>query len=179
MLAVVVCLAPVLIACALFEVTRPIFERSIGKVVALIVLQAAGFIVLQMILLGDQWFMVEATNASLIALGNPSGGHTEELEILAALVVWFLAGAFAMWSVPRIAYSIGSGVALSSPSLLTMALLARSAGGGGGDDRAPSAPASGSAPLSLSLARPAVSGGDAPAALPPPPPPSIAQSTRR
>ena len=45
LLAVLVCLAPAIIGCALFDVTRPIFERALGKAVALILLQTAGGIV--------------------------------------------------------------------------------------------------------------------------------------
>ena len=177
-LAVIVCLAPVIIGCAMFDVTRPIFERAVGKVVALIVLQAAGFIVLQIMLMGDQWFMAQATTAILSAVSN-SAAFAEALQVLCGLVVWFVAGAFAMYSLPKVAYSIGTGVALSGPSALGLYMLSQSRPGGEGGGGAPSS-GGGLPPLSLSLARPEVSGGS-PLALPPPPPPppAITSSTRR
>ena len=131
-LAVIVCLAPAIIGCAMFDATRPIFERALGKVVALIILQTAGLIVLQIVLMGDQWFIAQLTTASLNALAGGSA-LSDEIEILVALVVWFAAGAFAIYNLPAVAYSIGSGVALSGPSLLLMANLMRSMRGGGGN----------------------------------------------
>ena len=177
-LAVLVCLAPVLIGCAMFQVTRPIFERGVGKAVSLILLQAMGLIILQILLLGDQWLMAQVTTSILMSVGN-SGLFSEALQAMAALCVWFLAGAFAMWNLPAIAYSIGSGISLSGTSLAALALM-RSGGGGGSSTRdAPFNGGSSAPPLSLALARPEVPGGGGGASLPPPPPLSIAHSTRR
>ena len=112
-LAVIVCLAPAIIGCAMFDATRPIFERAMGKIVALILLQTAGLIILQIVLMGDQWFIAQAvtTAASTRSAGDSALG--DEIQILVALVVWFVAGAFAMYNLPAIAYSIGAGVAIS------------------------------------------------------------------
>lgn len=175
-LAVIVCLAPALIGCAMFDVTRPVLDRAVGKVISLILLQSLGLIILQILLLGDQWFMAQATTAVLSSISN-GAVFVEALQSLAALSVWFLAGAFAMYNLPTIAYSIGGGVPARGSSLLAMAMLARGGGGGGG--AAPSdASFNGSPPLSLSVARSEVSGSGQ-AALPPSPPLSIAHSTRR
>lgn len=178
-LAVLVCLAPVLIGCAMFQVTRPIFERGVGKAVSLILLQAMGLIILQILLLGDQWLMAQVTTSILMSVGN-NALFSEALQAMAALCVWFLAGAFAMWNLPAVAYSIGSGISLSGgTSLMAMALM-RGGGGGGGAARDASGGGGGAPPLNLSLARPEVSGGGGgSAALSPPPPLSIAHSTRR
>ena len=177
-LAVIVCIAPVIIACGMFEITRPILERAIGKVVALILLQTIGLIVLQILLLGDQWFMAQVTTAMLSSISN-SAAFSQALQYMAGIVVWFMIGTCVMFGLPAIAYSIGSGVALSGSSLMTMALLARSGGGSGSSPA--DAPFNGgsSPPLSLSVNRPEVSGGNASPSLPPPPPPSISHSTRR
>lgn len=169
-LGVIVCMAPVLIGCAMFDATRPIFERAVGKVVALIILQVAAFIVLQIVLLGNQWFMAQATTAILAATGG-AAVFAEAIQIMVAIAVWFVAGAYVMLNLPPIAYSIGSGIALSGPSRSQ-----RLPGGGGGTPEGGggiAAPAN----LSLALARPALSSGEA-AALPPPPPPSIVSSSR-
>ena len=178
-LAVLVCLAPVLIGCAMFQVTRPIFERGVGKAVSLILLQAMGLIILQILLLGDQWLMAQVTTSILMSVGN-NALFSEALQAMAALCVWFLAGAFAMWNLPAVAYSIGSGISLSGgTSLMAMALMRGGSGGGRGAARDASFNGGGAAPLSLSLARPEVSGGGGSASLPLPPPLSIAHSTRR
>src|SRR3954447_2215887 len=115
-LAVIVCLAPVLIGCAMFEITRPIFDRAVGKVISLILLQTLGLIILQILLLGDQWFVAQATTVMLSSISN-SAATVEALQALVGLAVWFLAGAFAMYNLPAIAYSIGSGVPLGGPPL--------------------------------------------------------------
>ena len=182
-LAVLVCMAPILIGCAMFQATRPIFERAVGKAISLMLLQAMGLIILQILLLGDQWLMAQVTTQILTSIGGANALFSDALQGLAALCVWFLAGAFAMWNLPAIAYSIGGGIAGNAgTSLLTMALM-RGIGGGGGGGAGRDASFSGgggAAPVSLSLAPREVSGGGGgSAALPAPPPPSISHSTRR
>lgn len=175
LLAVIVCLAPILIGCAMFDATRPVFDRAVGTVISLILLQSLGLIVLQILLLGDQWFMAQVTTAILSAVSN-SAAFSEALQALAAISVWFVAGAFAMYNLPAIAYSIGGGVPSRGPSLLALAMLAGRSGGGGS---ASSHTSSSSSPnLGLSIRHPELPGGNQ-AALPPPAPLSIAQSTRR
>ena len=175
-LAVVVCLLPAIIACAMFEATKGIFERTVGKVVSLILLQVAGFIVLQIVLAGNQWFMVQATNAIITATTN-SAVMAEALQILLAICVWFVGGAYAMWQVRAVAYSIGSGIMVSGPSAFaSIALLRalRGRDGGGGGRPAPDEPRRGGPrDFSLSLARSEVGSGSRPAALALPPPPAI------
>lgn len=178
-LGVVVCLAPVIIGCAMFDATKPIFERAVGKVVALILLQTAGLIVLQIILNGNQMMMARATTASLSSVSNVAA-LPDAIQILCALIVWFAAGALGMYALPSIAYSIGAGVIMPGPSVYSMAQLARmmpSFGGGGGGGAASAG--GGSAPsLNIALAQAELPRGGA-LALPPPPPPAISHSTRR
>ena len=175
-LAVVVCLSPVLIGCAMFETTRPVFERAVGKVIALVLLQVAGFIVLQLVLSGDTWFMAQATTAILASVGN-SGVFAEALQVLAALIVWFIAGAYVMWHLPAIAYSIGSGVSIGG-SGLGLAVLLRNRAAGGSSSSPSDASATTPPNLSLSLAPRELSGSGPGAGLLPPPPPPIDTSTR-
>lgn len=178
-LAVIVCLAPALIGCALFESTRPIFDRAVGSVVSLIILQSLGLIVLQILLLGDQWFMAQTTTAVLSAIGG-GAVFTEALQAMAGLTVWFLAGAFAMYNLPAIAYSIGGGVPVRGPSLLALALAAGRSGNstGGGGQRDAAFSGGGGPPLGLSVNSPELPSGGS-SVLPPPPPLSITHSTRR
>lgn len=181
-LAVLVCMAPVIIGCAMFQVTRPIFERAVGKAISLMLLQAMGLIILQILLLGDQWLMAQVTTQILVSIGGANALFSDALQGMAALCVWFLAGAFAMWNLPAIAYSIGGGIAGNAgTSLLTMALMRGIGGGSGGGASRDASFGGGGGAASLSLAvapREVSGGGNGSSALPPPPPPSISQSTR-
>ena len=185
-LATLCCVAPVLIACSLFPATRPFLERAVGKAVSLMLLQTLGFIVLQIVLLGDQWFMAQATNAIITASAN-SAVFAEAIQVLLALTVWLLAGAYAIWQLKALAYSIGSGLALGGPSLLTAILLARAVQGGGSSgsgNGSLSLPAGNTGNYGLDFNRPALAGDSnrisGPVrALPPPPPPALTHSTRR
>jgi len=176
---VIIGLAPVLIGCAMFDTTKPIFERAVGKVVALICLQVAGLIVLQLVLGADQAFI-----GQIMTNYNASNGASSasELQIFVSMIVLFCAGAFAMLALPSIAYSIGTGVALSAGNALigaaiaakvvssitsTMKGMSLPSGGGGAPN------------YSVSMApNPNRAIGGQAALPPPPPPPSIASSTR-
>jgi type IV secretory pathway VirB6-like protein len=186
LLAVLVCLAPAIIGCALFDVTRPIFERAMGKAVALILLQTAGLVVMQIVLMGDQWFVAQAVTASFNQMANnaltgASGLQVqgESIQILIALPMWFFAGAVAMYNLPALAYSIGAGISMRGPPLLRLYQTLRPrhdkpppSGGGGGGGPPP--------PPNLTIS-PRESGGGEPFvplhAQPPPPP--LHLSTRR
>jgi type IV secretion system protein VirB6 len=182
-LATIICLSPILIGCAMFDVTRPIFERAVGKVIALILMQSLGLIVLQILLLGDQWFMARAITQILAAISN-SAAFLEAMATLAGLCVWFIAGAFAMYNVPAVAYSIGSGI-MVAPGAFAGAVMGRllqgggSSGNRGGGDASFSGGGSPPPNLSLSLNRPELGGDGGLAPQIPEAPLSIAHSTRR
>lgn len=172
--AIVVVLGPVAIGCAMFSSTRPIFERWIGKGVSMIVLQVAAIITLQIVLTGDQQFM------NSIATGATPDLPTQ-LQNLISMMIWLCMGAFAIYSLPALAYSIGTGVAISMAPV-ALAMIAATRGGDGGPpgssaSDSPSPPGGDNPPLfNLSLARAELpSGGgassfsDAPLALAPPP----------
>ena len=170
LLAIVVVLGPVAISCAMFNSTRPIFERWIGKGVSLIILQVAAIITLQIVISGDQTFM---------AALNPSSGTPDlptQLQHLTSMAIWLLLGAFAIYSLPAVAYSIGTGVAASvlpvalaaiAGARMAAELLPSGAGDSGGGADAPF-----DGELNLSLARAELSGGGM-AGLPSPPPPAL------
>ena len=179
-MAVVVCLMPALIACAMFEATKGIFERGVGKMVSLIILQVSGFIILQIVMLGNQWFMVQATNAILMATTNRAV-FAEALQILLAVCVWFVGGAYTMWQARAVAYSIGTGIMIGGPSAYATATLLRSMRGGGNQSQSRDAPFNGGAGnMNLSINRAELPGGSgqAPLALPPPPPPALHHQNR-
>ena len=167
--AILVCLAPIILVCGIFDATKGVVERAIGKAIALTVLQVAGFVVMEIVLLGNQWFMAQATTAILSAVGT-GAVLAETLQILLSVCAWFMAGAYGMWQVRAVAYSLGTGVLLPGPSAYALATLARMGGGGGGGGT-PAGPGPASMrPLSIDLARPAVSSA---------PPPALTHSTRR
>jgi type IV secretion system protein VirB6 len=169
LLAIVTVLGPVAISCAMFASTRPIFERWIGKGVSLIILQVAAIITLQIVISGDQTFMA-ALNPSSATPDLPT-----QLQNLTSMAIWLLLGAFAIYALPAVAYSIGTGVATSLvPIAFAAAAGARMAAGllpsGAGSSGGADAPFEGE--LNLSLARAELSGGGT-VAMPPPPPPAL------
>ena len=156
--AIIVVLGPVCIGCAMFPITRPIFERWIGKGVALIVLQVAAIITMQIVLTGSAAFITAPTDAT--------ADLPTQLQNLMSMAIWLLLGAFAIYSLPGLAYSIGSGVAVS------FAPIARSAMAGANLAKAALASTSSAAPalsgpasavpdINLSMARAEVAGGAA------------------
>lgn len=186
---VVMVFGPICIACSLTPQTAPIFERWMGKVIALVCLQVAAVIVLVMVFDGDKNFMASIAAPAAAPAGgwlgvdgSPAPDSASDLQNLTSMVVWFGMGAFALYSLPAIAYSIGTGVALNSGAVIrglgaaagTVASAGAALGamsgmaftGGGGGGGAPS----------LSLAQDEIEAGGASSALPPPPPPSLASS---
>ena len=198
-LALVMIAAPVLIALAMHDVTKPFFERGVGLMVSLIFLQFVGIIVLQLVLTGDQIFMNQIIAASQareaaeaaapwyqFGVSASSGAAMATItQNLVAMVVWLLAGAFAMYVLPAVAYSIGTGIAISTAPALAGTALSMQAvvktlttiadrlqqmplpsmpNGGGGSN------------LSLSMPPKALTGPGH--ALPPPPPPPMIGARR-
>jgi type IV secretion system protein VirB6 len=169
LLAIVTVLGPVAISLAMYPSTRPIFERWVGKGISLIILQVSAVITMQIVIAGDQTFMA-ALNPASATPDLPT-----QLQNLLSMAIWLMLGAFAIYSLPVIAYSIGTGV---TTSLMPVALaLANGAGlagsllpsgSGGGSNNAPFE----GGELNLSLARAELSGGGM-AGLPSPPPPAL------
>ena len=114
-LAVVIELGVLAIACLIFDATKPIFERWLGKVIALVFLQVTAIVVLQIIIAVDQEYMKQITVA------YTGAQVASEVQGLVAMVVMFGMGAFAIYSLPAIAYSIGTGVSISTLPALYLA----------------------------------------------------------
>ena len=159
--AIIVVLGPVCIGCAMFPITRPIFERWIGKGVALIVLQVAAIITMQIVLTGSAAFITAPVDAT--------ADLPTQLQNLMSMAVWLLLGAFAIYSLPGLAYSIGSGVAVSfapivssalrGASLMAGGLGAGAAFGGSAGGSALAGPSAVAPDINLSMARAEVAGG--------------------
>lgn len=129
LLAIVIAFGPVMIGCLLFESTKPIFERWVGKIVALVALQVAVVITLNMLLVGDQSLMGNIENASG-PLTIPS-----DIWNLTVMVLWFVFSALTMYALPAVAYSIGTGVQVNAMAEAIGAgvglSMLRGSGGGG------------------------------------------------
>ncbi len=184
LLGIVLVFGPICIACSMHRQTAPIFERWMGKVIALTCLEVAGIIVLVMVFAADKTFMDQVTTAHATATGNwpavdgaPAPEAAEDLANLSSMVVWFGMGAFALYSLPAIAYSIGTGVALSTVPItlgLMSAANAIAAGAGAlmGAVAGMSFASNNSGDLSMDFSREEIEGGSS-GSLPPPPPPSL------
>ncbi len=186
LLAIVIAFGPVMIGTLLFETTKPIFERWVGKMVALIALQVAVIITLTMLFSQNLSFMNQ------IAQSQGSSSVMSDIENLAAMVVWFAMGAFAMYALPAIAYSIGSGVVVNTlGQMIGAAATAKYLLGGVGGGNSSTAGSGGSPNYSLgmerssppnydiSMARPELAASGISGLLAAPPPPPLSEATPR
>lgn len=187
LLAIVIAFGPVMIGTLLFETTKPIFERWIGKIVALVALQVAVVITLTMLMSQNVFFMQRITQS------QGTSSVISDIENLAAMVVWFAMGAFAMYALPAIAYSIGSGVVVNTlGQMIGAAATAKYLLGGiGGGNSTAAAGSSGSPNLGLSMerspvpnydismARPEITASGMSGELPALPPPPLSEATPR
>lgn len=171
-LAIVLELGVVAIACLIFDVTKPIFERWVGKVIALVFLQVTVIVVLQIAMTADVQYMKQ-----MVAAFNGTQGVPSEVQGLVGVVLMLFMGAFAVYSLPTIAYSIGTGVAINmNLPVLLAAMAAKNAAetlAGLAFPALPAAEAGGELALGLPQAELAGSAtaaiaAPAPASLPPP-----------
>ena len=115
-----------------------------------------------------------------------------DIENLAAMVVWFAMGAFAMYALPAIAYSIGSGVVVNTlGQMIGAAATAKYLLGGVGGGNSSAAGSGGSPNYSLgmerssapnydiSMARPELAASGISGLLAAPPPPPLSEATPR
>lgn len=156
--AVVVVFGPICIACAMFQTTRPVFERWIGKGISLIVLQVAAVITMQIVLSGTSTW---AHDNSIFS----SGSLPMMIQNEVSMVVWILLGAFAIYSLPPLAYSLGTGITISFAPIAAAAMAAAhfapaigsshgsGSNGGSNDTSALNSPSSSPSDLDLSQAR--------------------------
>ena len=183
LLAIVIVFGPVMIGTLLFETTKPIFERWVGKMVALIALQVAVVITLTMLLSQNIFFMQRITQS------QGTSSVMSDIENLTAMVVWFAMGAFAMYALPAIAYSIGSGVVVNTlGQMIGAAATAKyllggvgggnsAAGGGGSPNYSLGMERSSASNYDISMARPEIAASSISGALLAPPPPPLSEAT--
>jgi type IV secretion system protein VirB6 len=123
---------------ALFDATKSVADRWLGKLLGLAILSLLINIVMNIILSGEQLYLRSVVN-------NPSSGAgsvTTEIQILIELCMFFAIGAFIVVSLPGIAAAIGGGIGFNAGSIgrtLTNTLIAGAAiGSRTGGQSAPS-----------------------------------------
>jgi type IV secretion system protein VirB6 len=138
MTGVVVAVGPFVLAGYLFDATKSVAERWLGKLLGLAILSLLINIVMNIILSGEQLYLRSVVN-------NPSSGAgsvTTEIQILIELCMFFAIGAFIVVSLPGIAAAIGGGIGFNAGSIgrtLTNTLIAGAAiGSRTGGQSAPS-----------------------------------------
>ena len=114
LMGIVICLGPFMIAFYLFQATRSLVERWLGKLIALTILQLCVSVLLQILLQGQKSYMTSVQSA----IG--SGGLDERVMVLLQIGLFFLMCAFLMVMLPSIAYSIGNGISFSTAGVVAM-----------------------------------------------------------
>jgi|GEM_PF-1702507 len=128
MTGVVVAVGPFVLAGYLFDATKAVADRWLGKLLGLAILSLLINIVMNIILSGEQLYLRSVVN-------NPNSGTgavTTEIQILIELCMFFAIGAFIVVSLPGIAAAIGGGIGFNAGSIgrtLTNTLLAGAAVG--------------------------------------------------
>ncbi len=110
MIGVVVAVGPFVVAGYLFDATKGVAERWLGKLIGLALLTLLINIVMHIIVQGDELYMRAIVN-------NPASGAGAvpiEIQILLELVMFFAIGAFIVVSLPPIATAIGGGVGFNA-----------------------------------------------------------------
>ena len=114
LMGIVICLGPFMLAFYLFQATRSLVERWLGKLIALTILQLCVSVLLQILLQGQKSYMMSVQ----LAIG--SGGLDERVMVLLQIGLFFAMCAFLMVMLPSIAYSIGSGISFSTAGVVAM-----------------------------------------------------------
>jgi type IV secretion system protein VirB6 len=136
MTGVVVAVGPFVLAGYLFDATKAVADRWLGKLLGLAILSLLINIVMNIILSGEQLYLRSVVN-------NPNSGTgavTTEIQILIELCMFFAIGAFIVVSLPGIAAAIGGGIGFNAGSIgrtLTNTLLAGAAVGSRAGGQAP------------------------------------------
>jgi type IV secretory pathway VirB6-like protein len=115
LMGIVICLGPFMLAFYLFQATRSLVERWLGKLIALTVLQLCVSVLLQILLQGQKSYMMSVQTS----VGG-SAGLDEQVMVLLQIGLFFAMCAFLMVMLPSIAYSIGSGISFSTSGVVGM-----------------------------------------------------------
>ena len=110
MTGVVVAIGPFVVAGYLFDATKGVAERWIGKLIGLTILTLLINIVMMVILSGEQLYL-----RTIISNPNSGAGAVPyEIQILLELCMFYAIGAFIVVGLPGIAAAIGGGIGFNA-----------------------------------------------------------------
>ncbi len=106
---IMVAIGPVLIVGYLFDVTKGVTDRWIGKLITYSILTLLINVTLNIVLTGEKQYM----RVILLQQGQGAAAIPVEIKILISLVMFFAMGAFIIVSLPLIAATLGGGLGIS------------------------------------------------------------------
>ncbi len=106
---IMVAIGPVLIVGYLFEATKGVTDRWIGKLITYSILTLLINVTLNIVLTGEKQYM----RAILTQQAAGTAAIPAEIKILLSLVMFFAMGAFIVVSLPMIAATLGGGLGIS------------------------------------------------------------------
>lgn len=125
MMDVVLAIGPFVIAGFLFEATRGVAERWIGKLIGLSILTLLVDVTVTIILNGEKNYMSAGLANATAASGTPEVA----IQILFETTMFIAIGTFIILSLPAVAAAIGGGIALSAAGSVLNAVIGGATGG--------------------------------------------------
>jgi type IV secretion system protein VirB6 len=122
---IMVAIGPVLLVGYLFDATKGVADRWIGKLITYSILTLLINVTLNIVLTGEKQYM----RAILTQQASGLGAIPVEIKILLSLVMFFAMGAFIIVSLPVIAATLGGGLGISPGAGLLRAVTNIATGG--------------------------------------------------
>jgi type IV secretion system protein VirB6 len=122
---IMVAIGPVLIVGYLFDATKGVTDRWIGKLITYSVLTLLINVTLNIVLTGEKQYM----RAMLAQQAQGAAAIPVEIQILISLVMFFAMGAFIIVSLPLIAAALGGGLGISPGAGIMRAVTNIASGG--------------------------------------------------
>lgn len=122
---IMVAIGPVLLVGYLFEATKGVADRWIGKLITYSILTLLINVTLNIVLTGEKAYM-------RLMLADPASGVAAipvEIKVLLSLVMFFAMGAFIIVSLPLIAASLGGGLGVSPGAAVARTITNIASGG--------------------------------------------------
>ena len=122
---IMVAIGPVLLVGYLFEATKGVADRWIGKLITYSILTLLINVTLNIVLAGEKAYM----RAILTQQESGLAAIPVEIKILLSLVMFFAMGAFIIVSLPLIAAALGGGLGVSPGGLVMNTMTSMASGG--------------------------------------------------